>query len=123
MMMTFTEIDERITHYEKELETGSTQLKTLEDALEKITDNAQKQLLERKKMTVSFFSFVTTAYIDLLCSYKNLSRSKSEWEKFFNLKISYLIIYETINTYHHFKKELYKTITQEEKEDFQQFFR
>ena len=116
-MMTFKEIDQRIIHYQEELEYSAKLLKNL-DFLNKesvvISDN--------RKMRIEFFSFVTSSYIDLLCTYRNLKRSKSDWEKFYNIKIAYLFVYETINTYQKYKGEIYKTVTKEEKDIYKNFF-
>jgi hypothetical protein len=123
MMMTFKEIDKRIAHYQSEVAMCTDDLKMYNNLLSKKISSGKKLKLEQRKMTTEFFSFVTTAYIDLLSSYKNFKRSKSDWEKFFNLKISYLIIYETINTYHQFRRELFLSVNQKKKEEFQNFFR
>jgi len=122
-MMTIKEIDEKITHYQSEIAMCADDLKVYNALLGKKISSKKKHEVEQRKMTTEFFSFVTTSYIDLLSSYKNFKRSKLDWEKFFNLKISYLIIYETINTYHQFKKELFFSVNQEKKEEFQNFFR
>lgn len=116
-MMTFKEIDERINHYQEELEFSARLLLNRDYLNEKdvvISDN--------KKMRIEFFSFVTSSYIDLLCTYRNLKRAKSDWEKFYNIKIAYLFIYETINTYHKYKGEVYKTVTKEEQDIYKNFF-
>ncbi len=115
--MTFKEIDERINHYQEELEFSARLLLNRDYLNEKdvvISDN--------KKMRIEFFSFVTSSYIDLLCTYRNLKRAKSDWEKFYNIKIAYLFIYETINTYHKYKGEVYKTVTKEEQDIYKNFF-
>lgn len=116
-MMTFKEIDQRINHYQEELEFSAGLLKNRDSLNEKnviISDN--------KKMKIEFFSFVTSSYIDLLCTYRNLKRAKSDWEKFYNIKIAYLFIYETVNTYHKYKGEVYKTVTKEEQDIYKNFF-
>ena len=115
--MTFKEIDERIIHYQEELEWSARLLKNKDSLNEKsviISDN--------KEMRIEFFSFVTSSYIDLLCTYRNLKRAKSNWEKFYNIKIAYLFIYETIKTYHKYKGEVYKTVTKEEQDIYKNFF-
>ena len=116
-MMTFKEIDERINHFEEELEFSARLLKSRETSSE-----INAVISDNKKMQIEFFSFVTSSYIDLLCTYRNLKRAKSDWEKFYNIKIAYLFIYETINTYHKYKGEVYKTVTKEEQEIYKNFF-
>ncbi len=121
-MLTFKEIDERVIHYEEEIEYGA---KFIEDVSKLIEDEKQQerqQLLEGEKMKREFYCFVTTSYIDLLCTYRNIKRSKSDWERFYNVKIAYLIIYETINTYHKYKGEIYKTVTKIEQDFYKNFF-
>lgn len=116
-MMTFKEIDARIIHYQEELQWSANLLKN-RDFL-----NKEKIIFtDDKKNKIEFFSFVTTSYIDLLCTYRNLKRSKSDWERFYNVKIAYLFIYETINTYHKYRGEIYKTVTKQEQEIYTRFF-
>lgn len=122
-MMTFKEIDERIAHYEDELNWGAGLISKIDTSLNSKRNPEHVLLLENKKLKIEFFCFVTTSYIDLLCTYRNLKRSKSDWEKSYNVKIAYLIAYETINTYNKYKGDIYKTLKKEEKEDYQQFFR
>ena len=116
-MMTFKEIDERINHFEDELKFSARLLKSRETSSEINT-----VISDNKKMQIEFFSFVTSSYIDLLYTYRNLKRAKSDWEKFYNIKIAYLFIYETINTYHKYKGEVYKTVTKEEQKIYKNFF-
>jgi hypothetical protein len=120
--MTYKEIDEKINHYEEELEWGVNFLKQKSERLIDEKDDQKIISFMDMKMKMEFFCFVTTSYTDLLCVYKNLKRSKSEWEKFYNIKIAYLVIYESINTYHQYKKEIYKTISKEKKDEYSRFF-
>jgi len=121
-MMTFKEIDERINHYQEELEWSVMILKNSikDDSYNKEVDVIE--ILVYEKARVEFFSFATATYIDLLCTYRNLKRAKTDWEKFYNLRIAYLTIYETINTYFKFKGEIYKSVSKEEKEIYKRFF-
>lgn len=121
--MTFREIDERIAHYEEELNRGAGLINKIEISLKSKHESDHDLHLENKKLKIEFFCFVTTSYIDLLCTYRNLKRSKSDWERSYNIKIAYLIAYETINTYHQYKGDIYKTLKKEEKNDYNQFFR
>ncbi len=115
--MTFKEVDEKINHYEIELKKCVDEIAQTELFLENDNDEV-KNLAKAHKLKVEFFCFVTTSYIDWLCVYRNLQRSKSERENYYNIKIAYLIAYETINTYYKFKGEIYKTV----KKDYEQFF-
>ena len=105
-MMTFKEIDARINHYQEELEWSVMILKNTIKDEEYDTKLDVIAILGYEKARVEFFSFVTATYIDLLCTYRNLKRSKTDWEKFYNLRIAYLTIYETINTYFKIKGEI-----------------
>tara|TARA_R110000751_G_scaffold125869_3_gene227616 strand:+ start:7525 stop:8151 length:627 start_codon:yes stop_codon:yes gene_type:complete len=121
-MMTYKEIDERINHYQEELEWS---VMILKNAIKNENYNKELDVIEilgYEKARVEFFSFVTAAYIDLLCTYRNLKRSKTDWEKFYNLRIAYLTIYETINTYFKFKGEIYKSVNIENKKTYKRFF-
>ena len=100
--MTFKEVDEKISHYEVELKKCADEIAQTELFLKNDNDDV-KNLAKAHKLKVEFFCFVTTSYIDWLCVYRNLQRSKSEWENYYNIKIAYLIAYETINTYYKFK--------------------
>ena len=121
-MMTLKEIDERILHYEDELKQSIGLIKRVDKKLAKNKVEENIQFLKIQKMKIEFFSFVTTSYIDILCTYKNLKRAKTEWEKFYNIRIAYLIAYETINTYHKYKGEIYKTVNSQDKDFYKQFF-
>jgi len=120
-MMTLKEINERIDHYEEEIEWTAGVLNNLTQDL-KNKKGKELEFLEIEKMKIEFFSFVTTSYLDLPCTYKNLKRSKSEWDRVFNIKIAYLIAYETINTYNKYKGQIYKTVNQKDKEFYKNFF-
>lgn len=121
-MMTFKEIDEQINHYQEELEWS---VRILKNSIKNESYNKEINVIEilsYEKARVEFFSFVTASYIDLLCTYRNLKRAKTDWEKFYNLRIAYLAIYETIKTYFKFKSEIYKSINKEEQEIYKRFF-
>jgi len=52
-------------------------------------------------------SLITICHLDLITNSKNLYLVKSDWEKIFFIKNTYLVIYETINSYHKHGKFLY----------------
>lgn len=120
--MTFKEINERIYHYEVELKKCCKEILTFTKAISKQTDTEKIEILKIQKIKIEFFCFVTTSYIDLLCTYRNIKRAKSDWEKYFSVKIAYLIAYETINTYHKYKGEIYKAVNKQEKDFYKNFF-
>lgn len=120
--MTFKEINEIIYHYQEELKKCNHEILSLNNAISKQTDPEQTEALKIYKIKIEFFCFVTTSYIDLLCSYRNIKRAKSDWEKYFSVKTAYLIAYETIKTYNKYKGEIYKAVTKEEKDFYKNFF-
>lgn len=73
--MTFKEVDEKINHYEIELKKCVDEIAQTELFLENDNDEV-KNLAKAHKLKVEFFCFVTTSYIDWLCVYRNLQRSK-----------------------------------------------
>lgn len=117
-MFTFKEIDQRIKNYEEELKWGFNTLKNYDD------EYLKPVLLENgyDKIKIEFYCFVTSSYIDLLCTYRNLKRSKTNWERTYNIKFAYLIVYETINTYYKYKGEVFKLIKKEDRERYRGFF-
>lgn len=121
-MMTFKEINERIAHYEKELTRNVDHLHEIHLCDGRTNDSTIRFLLQNERIKVEFFCFVTSSYIDLLCTYRNFKRSKSEWENTYNLKIAYLLIYETINTYHKYKGQIFKALKEEDKDIYNRFF-
>ncbi len=117
-MFTFKEIDESIENYEEELIWGFNVLKNYDN--ENFKEIFQKNGYE--KIEIEFYCFVTSSYIDLLCTYRNLKRSKSNWERTYNIKFAYLIVYETINKYYKYKGEVFKLIKKEDRERYRGFF-
>lgn len=120
--MTFKEINEKIFHYQSELKECYLVLQNIDKVIKEENRILIIELLKIQKTKIEFFCFVTTSYIDLLCTYRNIKRAKSDWEKYYSIKIAYLIAYETINTYYKYKGEIYKTVKKEEKDSFRNFF-
>lgn len=122
-MMTFKEVNDKIEHYQEELKRNVDHLNKINLYDDKSESDEIKAVLQIEKLKVEFFSFVTCSYIDMLCTYRNFKRSKSNWENAYNLKIAYLLIYETINTYHKYRGQLFQTLKKEEQEIYHRFFR
>ena len=57
-----------------------------------------------------FNALLTISLLDLMVVCKNLCLAKTAWEKIYFIKQGYLVIYETINTYHKHSSELRNTI-------------
>lgn len=121
-MMTFKEINERIYHYDDKLKHCNNVVTGLNNAISVENDTTLKGILKIQKTKIEFFCFVTASYIDLLCTYRNIKRAKSDWEKYFSIKIAYLIAYESIQTYYKYKGEIYNAVKKEEKDFYRNFF-
>jgi hypothetical protein len=119
--MTLKEIDKRIKHYEKEIHISANILKGLEELVQK-KKIKNRVAHDSHVVKIEFFSFVTSSYIDLLTTYKNFKRARSSWERYYHIRLAYLIAYETINTYHKYKGEIYKTVNNETKDIYKRFF-
>lgn len=117
-MLTYKKIDLRIKNYEEEFQFWYNLLLKYDDPelSSFFNDNGYD------KVKIEFFCFVSSSYIDLLCAYRNLKRSKTQWEKNYNIKFAYLISYETINTYYKYKGQVFKLVKEEEKEFYENFF-
>jgi hypothetical protein len=117
------EIDAKLLHFKEELDWGAELLRKIDNVIHTEKDESIIPLHRIHRLKIEFFCFTSTSYIDHLCAFKNLKRSKTDWEKFYNTKNAYLIIYETINTFHKYKGELYKITQNESEEIYPRFFR
>lgn len=57
-----------------------------------------------------FNALLTISLLDLMVVCKNMCLVETDWERIHFIKQGYLIIYETINTYHKYSSELRNTI-------------
>ncbi|HCN51345.1 MAG TPA: hypothetical protein DIT10_20035, partial [Chryseobacterium sp.] len=83
------------------------------------TTSAEKKELNDFYTLNDISSLITICHLDLVTNSKNLYLAKSDWEKIFFIKNIFLVIYETINSYHkHGKflneKSLINTLTSNE---------
>jgi hypothetical protein len=120
--MTFKEIDGIVKHYEEEIDGCVDLMKNINKNLKKEKDEKVIAAFEHTNSMLEFACFVSACYIDLLCTYRNLRRAKTEWEYSYNAKIAYLLIYETINTYHKYQKKIYQEANKIEKENYNHYF-
>ncbi|KOY52416.1 hypothetical protein I602_1976 [Polaribacter dokdonensis DSW-5] len=83
-------------------------LKVSESRLE-MTEKLE-HIFKYSEINIKYFSFLTSSFLDLLCTLKGLFNSESEWEDIYYSKSGFLTIYETINTYHFHQKEIKKIV-------------
>ena len=57
-----------------------------------------------------FNALLTISLLDLMVVCKNMSLAETDWERIYFIKQGYLVIYETINTYHKHNSALRKII-------------
>src|SRR5215218_8577536 len=57
-----------------------------------------------------FNTLLTISLLDLMVVCKNMCLAETDWERIHFIKQGYLVIYETINTYHKHSSELRNTI-------------
>lgn len=58
-----------------------------------------------------FNALLTISLLDLMVVCKNMCLVETDWERIHFIKQGYLVIYETINTYHKYSSELRKIIS------------
>lgn len=121
--MTFKEIDTIVRHYQEEIDGCVELMKNINKNLTKEKDQKIIAVFEHSMSMLEFSCFVSTCYIDLLCTYRNLRRAKTDWEYSYNAKIAYLLIYETIKTYHKYQKKIYQEANKREKENYHHYFK
>jgi len=63
------------------------------------SNEEHKNLVDFNKLN-DISSLITICHLDLVTNSKNLYVTKSNWEKIFFIKNIFLVIYETINSYH-----------------------
>ena len=110
--------DKRITLYEENLRffKGIIELIKYMDGIEEKSLNVgEKDFIKKFKdeslngsfdKIISVCSLSIISKIDLYIISKHLLLSKYSWEKFYFLRVAFLNIYETINTYNKYNKEL-----------------
>lgn len=64
------------------------------------TTSTEKKELKDFYTLNDISSLITICHLDLVTNSKNLYLAKSDWEKIFFIKNIFLVIYETINSYH-----------------------
>jgi hypothetical protein len=54
---------------------------------------------------IKYYCFLTSSYLDLMTSLKGFLNQKTKWEIIYYSKYSFLIIYETIKTFHKYQTD------------------
>ena len=78
-------------------------------------------ILNYSETNIKYFSFLTSSFLDLLCSLKGLFNSTSEWQEIYYSKSGFLTIYETIKTYYLYQKEFKLFIDKDHPELFEDY--
>ncbi len=96
-------IESNLTIYTKsldELRSFLNKVEQLEIFYKQINKELAIEDLTSFKNQLNFTGFLTISILDLLAISKNIIVAKQQWELTHQLKLGYLIIYETINSYH-----------------------
>jgi hypothetical protein len=100
---------------------GKTVLDLLVNSQFVIVEKKQVATFKSKITQLKFLCFLSSSFIDLLCTLKGFLNSTTEWEKIHHSKTGYLLIYEIINNYESNKKSILDNINEEMPELFPLF--
>ncbi len=92
--------EENILFYSKHLETLRGNIGLLDEAtslIKEINQNASLKDFEEMRHFSNYNGYVTIANLDISVNLKHLIEAKTDWERIFFIKNSFLIIHETIN--------------------------
>jgi len=105
--------NESIPFYTTHLET----LRKLIDVQSKTTEyfvqvdpNIDLEEFNEIEQMNKFNALLTISLLDLMVVCKNMCLAKTDWERIHFIKHGYLVVYETINTYHKHSSELQRII-------------
>lgn len=99
-----------LTSYFLHLETINRQRNQLTKVLE-LFPNPEDQIdLNNLYSQLKFNSLITISFLDLSVVGRDIILAQKPWDRLFYAKQCYLIIYETINTFHKHKKELFRLV-------------
>lgn len=97
----------------------------------KIDPTVDLEVFNEIEQMNKFNSLITISLLDIMVICKNLCLAETTWERIYFVKQGYLIIYETINTYHKHNRSLqnivsakypmYKTTLESINKDLRQF--
>lgn len=108
-----TEIDTLIDGHFGEFMGGKTILDLLVKGQNVILEKKRIAPFENKISKLKFLCFLSSSFIDLLCTLKGFMNSTTEWEKIHFSKTGYLLIYEIIRNYESNKKSIFVSINEE----------
>lgn len=108
-----TEIDELIEGHFSEFRGGKIVLDILVRSQNVILEKKQIAPFQSKIAQLKFLCFLSSSFIDLLCTLKGFLNSTTEWEKIHFSKTGYLLIYEIINNYEGNKKSILGSINED----------
>jgi hypothetical protein len=66
----------------------------------------------RTETSIKYYCFLTSSLLDLTTTLKGFLITKTKWEIIYYSKYGFLIIYETIKTYHKYQKEFREIINE-----------
>lgn len=107
------EIDSLIDGHYSEFTGGKAVLDLLVKCQNEIFEKKQIAPFESKIAHFKFLCFLSSSFIDLLCTLKGFLNATTEWERIYFSKTGYLLIYEIINNYESNKKSILDSINQE----------
>lgn len=64
----------------------------------------------RTETNIKYYCFLTSSFLDLMTTLKGFLIKKTKWENIYYSKYGFLIIYETIITYHKYQKDFREII-------------
>ena len=67
----------------------------------------------RTETSIKYYCFLTSSLLDLTTTLKGFLITKTKWEIIYYSKYGFLIIYETIKTYHKYQKEFREIINED----------
>jgi hypothetical protein len=119
--MTDIEIDKLIKGYHYEIKGCFDMLEGLKELELEGGEDISKFDFSSHETTLRFACFVSSSFIDLLTTLKGINKATTDWEYMYHARIGYLIIYETIKTYHQHKKSIYEIVNSKRKDLFEYF--
>lgn len=94
------ECDKSITFYTNHLTTLRKHLETLDNArklVKVLNPNSKFEVFDEIEKFNNYNGYITISMLELSVTCKNICLAKTDWEKIFFIKYSYLIIHETIS--------------------------
>ena len=115
-------IDDNLELYAKyldELRSNINQINSVDKIYEKLNLEFKLEDFSEIESLINFTGYLTISILDLLVICKNIILAKYHWEKIHQLKQGYLVIYESIQSYHKHRLEDVAEKNTESKELYQ----